>query len=107
MVNSHCKIGKVTPKNNLVVLENPLNAWSKEAAELATSIVSEEIEADARMDAIVNYMHFSNGEALSYLNRHESCKIPIELLGEIVKKRTDSMKHRSEAREMFYEILDL
>ncbi len=104
--NWNCKIGKVTPRHNLVVLDNPLDAWSKEAVEIAANTMFEEQKEDTRVDAVVVYMHFSDGTALSHLNRHESCKLPCELLGEFIKQRVSNMKQRSDAREIVHEVLE-
>lgn len=104
--NWHCKIGKVTPKHNLVVLENPLDAWSKDVVNDAISVMSEERNEDGRVDSVVVFMHFSSGDMLTYVNKHDSCKLPIDLMGEVIKQRVNSMQSRSETRQLVYEVLE-
>lgn len=105
MVNPHCKIGKVTPKN-LFVLENPLDKWSKEVVEDATTVMNEERNEDARIDSVVVFMHYSTGDMLTYVNKHDSCKLPIDLMGEVIKQRVNSAQNRSETRQLLFEILE-
>lgn len=106
MDDPHCKIGKVTRKDNLVVMENPLNDWSKEAVELAIEQMREARNEDNRVDAITVYMHFSDGTALAHLNRHDSCTIPFDLMGELIKMRVSRLTNRNDAKEVLYEILE-
>lgn len=94
-MNPHCKIGKVTAKGNLVLLDHPAHEWDRCALDTIERCIADEVRTDeANLDSFSLYAHFADGSDLTLVLQSAECTIPNDLLGELVKTKVQQYRLR-------------